>query len=55
MPSNKGCNSGAMLKMRKVKEITRRVAAPNAEPTTPPAPPSSDVPPITTEAMEFSV
>ena len=44
-----------MSKMRKKKEITRRIIAPNTEPIAPPVPPSSDVPPMTTEAIEFSV
>ena len=31
-PSNSGCSSGAMSKMRKKKEMTRRISAPKIEP-----------------------
>ncbi len=55
MPSNSGCSSGAMSKMRKKYEMTRRISAPNTEPIAPPLPPSSEVPPITTAAIEFKV
>ena len=55
IPSNSGCSSGAILKMRKKKEMTRRISAPKTEPIAPPVPPSSEVPPITTEAIELSV
>ena len=55
IPSNSGCSSGAMSKMRKKKEITRRTRAPKIEPIAPPVPPSSEVPPITTAAIELSV
>ena len=44
-----------MSKMRKLNEIARITKAPNIEPIAPPVPPSSDVPPITTAAIEFSV
>src|SRR5882672_1406777 len=54
-PSNSGCSSGAMSKMRKKKEITRRIMAPKIEPMALPVPPSSDVPPMTTDAIELSV
>jgi hypothetical protein len=40
---------------RKHKVVERRTAAPKAEPIAPPAPPASDVPPITTAANEFNV
>src|SRR6202034_4523434 len=51
-PSNRGWSSGAISKIRKKKEITRRMSAPKIEPIAPPVPPRSDVPPITTEAIE---
>ena len=44
-----------MSKMRKLKEMTRRTSAPKIEPMAPPVPPSSEVPPMTTAAIEFSV
>ena len=54
-PSNSGCSKGAMSKMRKKKEMTRKIMAPKIEPMALPVPPSSEVPPMTTEAMELSV
>ena len=44
-----------MSKMRKKKEMTRKIMAPKIEPMALPVPPSSEVPPMTTEAMELSV
>ena len=55
MPSKSGCSNGAMSKIRKKNEITRRISAPKIEPIALPVPPSSDVPPMTTAAIEFSV
>ena len=45
----------ATSKMRKLKEMARMTRAPNSEPIAPPEPPMSEVPPITTAAIEFSV
>src|SRR5271169_6218573 len=55
MPSNSGCSSGAISKTRKKKEITRNMRAPKIEPIAPPVPPNSEVPPMTTAAIELSV
>ncbi len=44
-----------MSKMRKKKEITRKMSAPKIEPIALPVPPSSEVPPMTTAAIEFKV
>ena len=41
--------------MRKLNEIVRSTSAPKIEPIAEPTPPSRDVPPITTAAIEFSV
>ena len=37
------------------KDMTRKIKAPKIEPIAPPVPPISDVPPITTAAIELSV
>ena len=42
-------------RMRKLKATTRRISAPNIDPIAPPMPPNSEVPPITTAAIEFKV
>src|SRR5215213_5433060 len=54
-PSKRGCRRGATSKMRKLNEIVRSTIAPIMDPMALPVPPRSDVPPMTTAAMEFSV
>ena len=43
------------VEQRKQNEIARSTRAPKIEPMAPPEPPNSEVPPITTAAIEFSV
>src|SRR6267142_2571181 len=50
-----GCMSGWMSKTKSRSLTVRKTNAPKIEPIAPPAPPISDVPPITTAAMELSV
>src|ERR1700724_967505 len=45
-PSNSGCSSGGMSKMRKKKEITRKIMAPKIEPRALPVPPRRGGPPM---------
>ena len=44
-----------MSKTRKLKEMTFKISVPKIDPIALPVPPKSDVPPITTEAIEESV
>src|SRR6266403_1460326 len=55
MPWKRGCQSGGRSKTKSRSSIVRRTKAPKIEPMALPAPPKSEVPPMTTEAIELRV
>src|SRR5260370_41600686 len=54
-PSNSGCSKGAMSKMRKKKQMTRKIMAPKIEPMALPVPPSTEGRRMSTDARAVSV
>ena len=54
-PTNSGCSTGFMSNTNSRSPTVRITNAPKIEPMALPEPPNSDVPPITTAAIELSV